>query len=220
MPSSSSRRRDAASQRVTPASAQLYVVPFVEALGTEGQPVGAGRAGEVVLAQVGAIVGAVVLAADEDDAAGEAVLAQRLDGGGAGGAAADHGERALVARVAAGHGHGTLPGGVVGAVDVDVAVVDAHGEGREPRERRRFEQVAGPRVEGALVPGADDVPVVEQPLGQGAVVVWAARPEGAQRALAAQQEDLLAAHLDLVQLALAQLVVARDLILHGDPSSR
>ena len=134
--------------------AQLDGVPFVEALRAQRQPVGGRRPGQVVLAQVGAVVGTPVLAAHEDDAAGEAVLAQSLDGGGAGGAAAHHGEHALVGGVAAGHGHGALPGRVVGPVDqisplsstrTGSATRPASGGGssRSPVPRRRCRRCQG-----------------------------------------------------------------------------
>ncbi len=50
-----------------------------------------------------------------------------------------------------------------GRVDVDVAAVDAHGEGAEPRQRRRLEQVAGAGVEAC--PGATGTPGARRAAG-------------------------------------------------------
>ena len=214
-PANSRRRADCVEARHLGLE-QLDGVLFVEARGAQRQPVGGRRAGQVVLAQVGAVVRTPALAHDQDDAPAEAVLAQPFDGGGAGGAAAHHDERALVAGRAAGHGHGALAGRVVGTLDVDVARLDSHVEAGQSREWWRFEQVTRASVEGALMPGTHQASVVQQTFGQRPVVVGAARPEGAQLTVAGQEQTLLAAHLDLTQLAVTQVVGSCDFRFHRD----
>ena len=66
----------------------------VELGGAQWQPFGLELAGEAVLAQIGTVVGPLVLGADHHDATNEALLAQRLDGRRRGRARTDDGHDA------------------------------------------------------------------------------------------------------------------------------
>ena len=160
-------------------------VLLVELGRAQGQPLGLKLAGEEVLAQVGTVVGPVLLWADHHDAADEEQLAERLGGGRCRGAGADDRDHARVLLGIAGvHRHGAAATRLLRAVDVHVVAVDAHAEGGDAVQRGRLEQVAGAHVVGGLVPGAQQPRAVQRALGQRPAPVRAAgrgRVEAARR---------------------------------------
>ncbi|OPZ41585.1 MAG: hypothetical protein BWY94_02379 [Actinobacteria bacterium ADurb.BinA094] len=187
---------------------------LVERVGVQGHPLRLESAGQIILAEVGAVVRPAVLGADQDDPALVARLTQGRHGGDRRGAAADHGEQASVGvRVGGRHLRRALPPGVVRHLDVDVAVLDADGELRQRRERRRLDEIAVEGVEDGLVPRAQHVVVVQEPLRQGCAVVWAEGGEGPVLAAGAEQQQLALARLHLRHLSVRQLIT-RDSILH------
>ena len=189
-------------------------VAFVEGGRPQRQPLGLGLARKIVLAQVRAVVRPAILLADEHDPPAIPCLAQRGHRRPSGGSGADDREGPRVgAEVGRDHRHGPLPLGVVGHVDVHLAVGDADLELRQGRQCGRVEEASRDGVEHGLMPGAEDPAVVQQAFGERRLIVRAAGGVGVVLPADTQQQYLARAGLDLLHLAVVQ-TVGPGVVLH------
>ena len=155
---------------------QIDPVLGIELARAQRDPFLGGGPREIVLREVGAIVGWVGVGPDQHDGSLVALPAQHLRCGMAGRAGADDQDR----RRGGGRG-GDRRGALAGDANQISAANDV--EAGQGIERRRSLRGAGAQVEAGVVPGTAHHAVADRPLGQRTTVMGAGRPDG---------EDLLA----------------------------
>ncbi len=180
------RRVDVADAGV---AAQFDALTGIEVRRTQRQPGGVGAAGQVVLGQVGPVVGRGGVGAEQGDGPVVALVAQAEGRRVAGGAATDDHHRGRCLRV----GRQVRRGGGQGRADVGLAVAAVHLPARQVVQRRRGEQAPVVQAEAGVVPGAAQGVAVDQALGQGRAVVRAGGAYGVQLPGLAHQQRRFAA---------------------------
>ena len=174
---------------------------------------------EVLLRAVDAVVGEVRLAGDHHDPPRKPGLPHRLDGVGPRRPRAQHHERPPVGPVAPGHLGDAALLGLLRQADDHLAVLHARLEARQAVHAGRLKLAAGGDLEAGVVPRADEAVAAEDALGQRRAVVGAVGVEGVVGAADAGQQDVRLAGLDLLHLAVLEVVGAGYGVLgHGNVS--
>ena len=185
----------------TGAELQLDPPLVIELARMERDPLLGGVAGQVVLGEIGAVVGRRVVGADERDGAGVTLAAQPLGGGVGGGAGADddHRFRARAARggarTGAGRSNRRRRRWRQLFANRDPVPLALHPVARHRVQRRRAQRLAGAQAEAGVVPGAAHGIADQQPLGQRSAVVGAMGSDGEDLVAVTRQQHRLAARV-------------------------
>ncbi len=171
----------------------LDPVRAVERLRTQGNPIGLGVSGQIVLRQIGSIAGQGRVGAEQGDGPLIALAPQGF------------GRR--IARCPAADDHHRLrkhrrgrPGRFrfgLGRAHEGLAVALFDGPALQVVQRRRADGLAGPQAEAGVVPRAAHRVADQQALGQGAAVVGAVRRHREQLLALAHEQHGFAVHLAL-----------------------
>jgi hypothetical protein len=185
-------------------SHQLDVVLRVELWSAKRDPLFRRRAGEIVLRQVGPVIGNGTLTADHRDRPIVALAAQHLRGGVPRGASTDNHHRAWCPlRV-----RRFLRGDELVRLDLgrdeyfSIALFDSPACDR--LERRRAQRLTGAEAETGVMPRTADGVANEKPFGEWSTVVRTRRPDGEDLASLARDEHWLAVRVPREHAAVGQ----------------
>ncbi len=200
------------------AGGQLDLQAVVEFLPAQGQPLGRGLPGEVVLGERGPVVGAHGLLGQQHDAPAVPLPAQGLRRGRAGRPPADDQEGPVV-RAGRHLDPRRLPQAHPHLAPLHLHLVDG-----QVAQGGRREEAAVAQVEAGVVRGAGEGVPAQRPPGQVALVMGALRRAGVDPASRAHQQHLAVAHGDLHQPPFHQVGLFRRLpplpAFHGFPPGR
>ena len=198
-------------------AAKIDFIFFEKIVVAQRHPFARRVAGQIVLTEVGPVVGQMLLAGEHDYAAGEAVFAEGLSGGIASGACADDDVGKLFVNTL-GHFHIRHTEFLVVIRDdnIYIVILDFEIERGDRVDCRRLEMFAGAYVECRVVPGAGNLVVVERGVVEGRSVMIAMPGNCVVFVILACEQELVIAGFDDFFLTVSQIACPGNFIFLKD----